>query len=157
MNTSLDMPAKKKKPAKIVRAMIGWREWAGLPDFDIGQINAKIDTGAKSSAIHAFRIREMMFDGREYAEFYLHPVQRRKRPEILCSAPIVDRRVIRSSNGQEEERYVVATRLRLGGRLWKIDLTLTNRDAMGFRLLIGRDALRRKFLIDPGASYLLQK
>ena len=67
MNTSLDMPAKKKKPAKIVRAMIGWREWAGLPDFDIGQINAKIDTGAKTSAIHAFRIREVMSDGCEYA------------------------------------------------------------------------------------------
>ena len=136
---------------------IGWREWADLPDFDIRRINAKIDTGAKSSAIHAFRIRETVIDGTDHVEFYLHPVQRRKKPEVFCRAPVADRRIIRSSNGQEEERYVIETRLRLGGRLWKIDLTLTNRDAMGFRLLLGRDALRRKFLIDPGASYLLER
>lgn len=142
---------KKKKP----KTLIGWREWADLPDFDVTGINAKIDTGAKSSAIHAFRIRETVIGGVDHVEFYLHPLQRRKKPEVFCRAPIADRRVIRSSNGQEEERYVIETRLRLNGRVWKIDLTLTNRDAMGFRLLIGRDALRRKFLIDPGASYLL--
>jgi hypothetical protein len=145
-----------KKKIKKVRSMIGWREWADLPDFEVEHVNAKIDTGAKSSAIHAFRIREVVLDGIDHVEFFLHPVQRRKKPEILCRAPLVDRRVIRSSNGQEEERYVIETRLRLGGRLWKIDLTLTNRDAMGFRLLLGRDALRRKFFIDPGASYLLE-
>ena len=96
-----------------------------------------------------------MVGGEEHVEFTLHPEQRRKHPQIQCSAPIADRRVIRSSNGQEEERIVIETRLRLGMRTWKIELTLTNRDAMGFRLLLGRDALRRKFLIDPGASYLL--
>ena len=137
--------------------MIGWREWADLPDFDVKHINAKIDTGAKSSAVHAFRIRETVINGVDHVEFFLHPLQRRKKPEVFCRAPIADRRIIRSSNGQEEERYVIETRLRLGGRLWKIDLTLTNRDAMGFRLLLGRDALRRKFLIDPGASYLLDR
>ncbi|MEZ5892185.1 MAG: RimK/LysX family protein [Parvularculaceae bacterium] len=144
--------AKKKAPR-----LIGWREWAALPDFGVERINAKIDTGAKTSAIHAFRIRETMIAGEEHVEFYLHPMQRRKKPEIYCRAPIVDRRVIRSSNGQEEERYVIETSLRLGPRLLKIELTLTNRDAMGFRLLIGRDALRRRFLIDPGASYLLDE
>ncbi len=137
--------------------MIGWRELADLPDFEVTGLNAKIDTGAKSSAIHAFRIREVMIEGAEYVEFFLHPVQRRKRPEVYCRAPLVGRRLIRSSNGQEEERYVIETRLRLGGRVWKIDLTLTNRDAMGFRLLLGRDALRRRFYIDPGASYLLDR
>ncbi|WP_375204014.1 ATP-dependent zinc protease family protein [Hyphococcus sp.] len=148
---------KKKKTTKKKRErpLIGWREWAALPDFDVTGVNAKIDTGAKSSAIHAFRIREVVLDGVDHVEFYLHPLQRRKKPEVFCRAPIAGRRVIRSSNGQEEERYVIETRLRLNGRTWKIDLTLTNRDAMGFRLLIGRDALRRKFLIDPGASYLL--
>jgi len=146
-----------KKKTKKTRPMIGWREWADLPDFDVAGINAKIDTGAKSSAMHAFRIRETVIDGAEYVEFFLHPVQRRKKPEVFCRAPLVDRRVIRSSNGQEEERYVIETRLRLGGRFWKIELTLTNRDAMGFRLLLGRDALRRKFIIDPGASYLLDR
>jgi hypothetical protein len=145
-----------KKKNKKVRPMIGWREWADLPDFEVDHVNAKIDTGAKSSAIHAFRIREVVLDGVDHVEFYLHPLQRRKKPEILCRAPLVDRRVIRSSNGQEEERYVIETRLRLGARVWKIELTLTNRDAMGFRLLLGRDALRRKFYIDPGASYLLE-
>lgn len=147
----------KSTKAKRTKSLIGWREWADLPDFEVYDINAKIDTGAKSSAIHAFRIRETLIQGVEHVEFYLHPVQRRKKPEVFCRAPIADRRVIRSSNGQEEERYVVETRLRVGGRTWKIELTLTNRDAMGFRLLLGRDALRRKFLIDPGASYLLER
>lgn len=147
----------KTKKVKRSKTLIGWREWADLPDFEVNDINAKIDTGAKSSAIHAFRIRETVIKGVEHVEFYLHPIQRRKKPEVFCRAPIVDRRVIRSSNGQEEERYVIETRLRLGGRVWKIDLTLTNRDAMGFRLLLGRDALRRRFLIDAGASYLLDR
>ena len=148
---------KKKKAgsASLSRPMIGWREWASLPDFEVKRINAKIDTGAKTSALHAFRIHEVMLGGEEHVEFFLHPVQRRKKPEVFCRAPLAGRRVVRSSNGQEEERYVIETRLCLGGKIWKIDLTLTNRDAMGFRLLVGRDALRRKFVIDPGASYLL--
>lgn len=148
-------PKKKKVRKKRPRTQIGWREWAAFPDFGVERINAKIDTGAKSSAIHAFKVKEIDVDGAPHVEFYLHPMQRRKKPEILCRAPVVDKRVIRSSNGQEEERYVVETRLRMGERLFKIELTLTNRDAMGFRLLIGRDALRRRFIIDPGASYLL--
>lgn len=147
--------AVKKTTKKKQRPRIGWREWAALPDLNVERINAKIDTGAKTSAIHAFRIREIELEGEPHVEFFLHPVQRRKRPEIYCCAPIADKRVVRSSNGQEEERIVIETRLRLGPRFWKVDLTLTNRDAMGFRMLIGRDALRRKFLIDPGASYLL--
>lgn len=154
------VPVKKAKKKKTVsaatgRPMIGWREWAALPDFDVKSINAKIDTGAKTSALHAFRIREVMIDGAEHVEFFLHPVQRRRKPEIFCRAPLAGQRLVRSSNGQEEERYVIETRLCLGGKIWKIELTLTNRDAMGFRLLVGRDALRRKFVIDPGASYLL--
>lgn len=155
MVKTIEAKARKKKTKKM-RPMIGWREWADLPDFEVERVNAKIDTGAKSSAIHAFRIREVVLDGVDHVEFYLHPVQRRKKPEVLCRAPVVDRRVIRSSNGQEEERYVIETQLRLGERVWKIELTLTNRDAMGFRLLLGRDALKRKFYIDPGASYLLE-
>jgi hypothetical protein len=146
---------KKTKKKKATRSMVGWREWAALPDFDVKRINAKIDTGAKTSALHAFRIREVMLNGVEHVEFFLHPLQRRRKPEVFCRAPLVGQRVVRSSNGQEEERYVIETRLCLGGKVWKIELTLTNRDAMGFRLLVGRDALRRKFVIDPGASYLL--
>lgn len=147
-----DAPRKRKKRAPL---LIGWREEAGLPDFGIERINAKIDTGAKTSAIHAFRIRETVIGGVDHVEFYLHPAQRRKKPEVFCRAPIAGRRTIRSSNGQEEERYVIETVLQLGPRRFRMDLTLTNRDAMGFRLLIGRDALARRFLVDPGASYLL--
>lgn len=154
-DTSTVKPA--GKPKKTVRSVIGWREWASLPDFEIDRINAKIDTGAKTSAIHAFKISEVMIEGDCYVDFYLHPMQRRKQPQVHCQAPLAGKRIIRSSNGQEEERYVIETRLRLGARLLKIDLTLTNRDAMGFRLLIGRDALRRKFMIDPGSSYLLDR
>ncbi|MEX6634645.1 ATP-dependent zinc protease family protein [Hyphococcus lacteus] len=149
-------PVKHKKK-KRVRTLIGWREWVDLPDLEVHHVNAKIDTGAKSSAIHAFKIKEVLIEGVPHVEFYLHPVQRRKRPEVLCCVPIAGRRIIRSSNGQEEERYVVETHLKMGEATLKIDLTLTNRDAMGFRLLIGRDALRRKFMIDPGASYLLDR
>ncbi len=144
--------AKTKKPP---RTEIGWRELASFPDLGVERIAAKIDTGAKTSALHAFRIGETDIDGAPHVEFYLHPRRRRRKPEIFCCAPIADKRTIRSSNGQEEERYVIETRLRLGPRLWKVELALTNRDAMGFRLLIGRDALRRKFIVDPGASYLL--
>lgn len=142
---------KKKRP----RMTIGWREWAAFPDLGVDRVIAKIDTGAKTSAIHAFRVKEVEIDGTLYVEFYLHPRRRRRKPEVFCRAPVADKRTIRSSNGREEERYVIETRLRLGERVWKIELTLTNRDAMGFRLLIGRDALRRKFIVDPGASYLL--
>ena len=143
------------KKIKRPRDQIGWREWAAFPELGVEKINAKIDTGAKSSALHAFRIKEIDVDGEPYVEFYVHPLQRRKKPELFCRAPVSDKRIIRSSNGQEEERFVIRTPLCLGGRTWKIDLTLTNRDSMGFRLLVGRDALRRKFIIDPGASYLL--
>ena len=139
------------------RPLIGWREWASLPDWGVDRINAKIDTGAKTSAIHAFRVKVLETEDGEVAEFYLHPRRRRKKPEIFCRTKVVDRRIVRSSNGQAEERIVVTTKVRMGECLWPIELTLTNRDAMGFRLLIGRDALTNRFMIDPGASYLLGK
>lgn len=153
------MPSTSEKAAlrraKAPPPLIGWREWAAFPEFGVERIKAKIDTGAKTSALHAFRIREVMRDGEAFAEFYLHPEQKRKRPEIFCAARIVDRRAIKSSNGVVENRLIVRTPIRLGNREWPIDVSLTNRDSMGFRLLLGRDALRRKVLIDPKASFLL--
>ena len=137
--------------------MIGWREWAAFPDLGVARINAKIDTGAKSSAIHAFRVRVTESADGPWVEFTLHPRRRRKKPEIFCRAPLVDTRLIKSSNGQTEERFVINTPLRMGDHIWPIELTLTNRDAMGYRLLVGRDALARRFLIKPDASYLLGK
>lgn len=155
MSAATAHPAiKEAKKNESRRPLIGWREWASLPEFSVKRINAKIDTGAGVSAIHAFNVNEASVKGRAFAEFILHPVQHRRQPELFCRAPIVDRRIIRSSNGQEEERFAIETPLKLGDRVWKIHLTLTNRDEMEFRLLIGRDALRDKFLVDPSASYL---
>ncbi len=139
------------------RATIGWREWASLPDLGVDRINAKIDTGAKTSAIHAFRLHVTETEDGAWVEFYLHPRQRRKTPEVFCRAPLIDRRVIKSSNGQEDERLVINTPFRMGDQIWPIELTLTNRDTMGYRLLIGRDALAGRFLIKSDASYLLGK
>lgn len=137
--------------------LVGWREWVGLTELGAPRIKAKIDTGAKTSAIHAFRVAVVKRGGVEYAEFYLHPNQKRRQPEIFCSAPVIDRRSIKSSSGQVEKRLIIRTRLSIGGREFPIDLSLANRDSMGFRLLLGRDALRRRFLINPGASFLLGK
>ena len=134
---------------------IGWREWVVLPELAPTRINAKIDTGAKSSAIHAIDIKEIEKGRALWVSFFLCPVQQKSEPEIYCRAPVTDKRTIRSSNGQEEDRYVVRTPIKIGDRAWPIDLTLANRDAMEFRLLLGRDALQHNFLIDPGASYML--
>ncbi len=134
---------------------IGWREWADLPALCDRRILAKIDTGAKTSAIHAYRIRELTLDGRPHVEFFIHPVQKKRRPEVRCTAPIQDRRIFRSSNGAEQERIVIVTELRLGRRKRAIELSLANRDDMGFRLLIGRDAMRRNVVIYPARSFML--
>ncbi|MEZ5895738.1 MAG: RimK/LysX family protein [Parvularculaceae bacterium] len=134
---------------------IGWREWAALPELDVERIKVKIDTGAKTSAIHAFNIRETDHDGVLYAEFVLHPEQRRAKPAIKCTAPIIDRRAIKSSNGMVQERLIIRTALVMGERSWPIDLSLTNRDEMDYRMLVGRDALRKNIIIRPGKSFLL--
>ena len=139
------------------RPIIGWREWVGLPDFGITRLKAKIDTGARTSAIHAYRIRPFQRDGRAFVEFYLHPVQHRRQPEVACEAQVLDERWITSSNGKSEKRIIVKTRLTLAGATWPIELSLTNRDDMGFRMLLGRQALRRRFVVDPGSSYQLSQ
>ncbi|GGD04134.1 ribosomal protein S6 modification protein [Aquisalinus flavus] len=140
----------KKAPAKT----LGWREWIGLPAFGIDRMKAKIDTGAKTSAIHAYKVREFDRDGALFVSFYIHPVQRKKKPEIYCEAPVADRRAVRSSNGKEEIRYVIRTELQIGSDVWPAEFTLTNRDQMGFRALVGREALRKRYLIDPSRSFV---
>jgi len=149
--------APRKRGKKREPTLIGWREWAGFPDLGVERIKAKVDTGAKTSAIHAYRIVTETREGELWATFTLHPAQKKRLPEVRCAARIVDRRRIRSSNGAEEARYIIETRLRLGAVERTIELSLARRDEMGFRLLLGRDALRKRFLVDPGASFLLGK
>ena len=151
-------PAVKKKGKRRIKrekATVGWREWVAFPELGIDRINAKIDSGAKTSALHAFRPQEVRIDGVDYVEFYVHPKQRHREPEIFCRAELVDKRLVTSSNGMQQNRYVVATQLAVGGRSYRIELTLTDRDEMSFRVLIGREALKRRFVIDPGKSYLM--
>lgn len=135
--------------------IIGWREWVALPDLGIGAIKAKIDTGAATSALHAYKIRIEENSEGTVAHFCVHPRIRRRRPEILCSAPVHDIRTVRSSNGHSEQRIVVKTGLTLGPYTRPILLTLTNRDEMTFRMLIGREALRDRYVVNSAHSYSL--
>jgi hypothetical protein len=139
-----------KRPA---RQRIGWREWVGLPDLGIEHIKAKVDTGARTSTLHAYHIVPFEQDGRTYVRFKVHPVQRRRLPEVECVAPVVARRSIRDSGGRAEERFIILTTLRIGEDHFEIELTLTNRDQMSFRMLVGRAAIRRRYHVDPGRSY----
>ncbi len=134
--------------------IVGWREWVGLPDIGDFRVKAKIDTGARTSAIHAWKIKPFEKDGEAWVRFELHPNQDDNTTRIPCEMPVLESRNIRSSNGQVQTRYVVATRLSIGPYAWPIELTLTRRDEMGFRMLIGRTALRPAALVDPTRSFL---
>jgi len=137
--------------------VLGWREWVALPGLGVPRLKAKVDTGARTSALHAFRIHTFEREGVETVEFLVHPEQRRRQPEILCRAPIYDRRSVASSNGQSEDRIVILTTIEMAGRAWPIEVTLANRDQMGFRMLLGREALRGRAVVDPGRSYCAGK
>ena len=135
------------------RPVLGWREWVALPELGIERIKAKVDTGARSSAIHAFEPERFRRRGADWVRFSLHPLQRRSEPEIVAEAELLDVRTVRSSTGHEDERLVIRTGLVLLGDEYPIELTLSRRDQMGFRMLLGREAVRRRFLVDPGGSY----
>lgn len=152
---------KKKKRSnddRISRAVelpvAGWREWVGLPSLGVERIKAKIDSGAKTSAIHAYDIQLFSDRGAPHVSFMLRPEQRRSKPAVECVAEIQDERMVRSSNGHLQRRLVIEVDISLGGSTWPIELTLADRDHMGFRMLLGREAIRRRFLIDTNRSYL---
>jgi len=150
-------PDRGRQASDNERQVIGWREWIALPEFGIERIKAKIDTGARTSALHAFRVTPFERDGVAFVRFFVHPVQRRRHPEIACEAQLLEKRAVTSSNGQKEHRYVIKTILQMGARTWPFELTLTNRDEMSFRLLLGREALRQRMIVDPGKSYRLER
>lgn len=134
--------------------MIGWKEWLFFPDLGIPAIKAKIDTGARTSALHTFSIEEYTVQGQLMVRFGVHPLQKRRDVELFCEAPVVDRRRVKDSGGHTEMRYFIETRVVLGDMQWPIHMTLTNRDSMMFRMLLGRTALEKRFIIDPGRAYL---
>ncbi len=142
----------KSKPLKQI---IGWREIIALPKLSIERIKAKIDTGARTSALHAEDIQVYRTKkGKKMVRFVVHPLQRDKQLSINCRAPLVDKRYVRSSSGKGEQRFTITTKMSLGGRHIPIELTLTNRDQMGFRLLLGRTAVCEIFMVDPAKSFL---
>jgi hypothetical protein len=136
------------------RPVIGWREWLALPDLGVDAIKAKVDTGARTSSLHAYDIRAVRRRGVLFVKFVLHPIQRNARLTVEASAKVVDQRIVRSSAGHEQTRYVIETPVRYLGECWPIEITLTSRDAMGFRMLLGRQAIRGRFLVEPGRSFL---
>jgi hypothetical protein len=136
---------------------VGWREWIALPDLGVRRIKAKLDTGARSSALHAFNVQPVERDGGLWVQFDVHPLQRNDEVYKTCLAEAVDYRWITNSGGGREKRFVIVTALQMGGEAWPVEVTLTDRDQMGFRMLIGRTAMERRLVIDPTVSYRLGK
>jgi hypothetical protein len=133
---------------------MGWREWLQLPDLGIKRVKAKVDSGARSSSLHAEQIELFEARGQMGVRFVVLPLQRSRLRAVPCQALLHDERYVKSSNGSRELRPVIRTAVCWGGQVWDIDVTLTSRDLMGFRMLLGREAVRRRYLIEAGRSYL---
>ena len=137
---------------------VGWKEWVSLPELGLKSIKAKIDTGARTSALHTFKIETFRKNGREYIRFWIHPIQGNSDFVVEHETIVKDKRIVRDSGGHEEERFVIETELKVGELQFPIELTLTNREDMLFRMLIGRTALKKGgFLVNPAATYLTGK
>ena len=145
------MAERNRKP-KILPP-IGWREWVGLPDLGIALIKAKVDTGARSSALHAFKIKEVHEGPRTFVSFKVHPYQKDSQTTLSCKAELLEYREVRSSHGHVTLRPVVVTSIQFMEQIWPIELTLVGRDSMGFRMLLGREAVRGRYFVDAGHSF----
>lgn len=155
------MPTKTDKPTKSVtyptledRINLGWREWVALPDLDIPRLKVKVDTGARTSCLHTFRTEPYTENGERRVRFWVHPVQNNLHHVVECDAAVLDERTVSDSGGHRESRLVISTRLIIGEAIWPIEMTLTNRDSMRFRMLLGRTSMSGRSVIYPEASYL---
>jgi ribosomal protein S6--L-glutamate ligase len=137
-----------------INTIVGWKEWVALPDLGLGAIKAKVDTGAATSSLHAYNIEYFTKNGERYVKFEVHPIQKNKRINKYCIAPLLERRQVKSSTGEQQKRPVISTMLKIGNQFWKIELNLTNRDSMGMRMLIGREALNGRALVNPTHKFL---
>lgn len=145
--------ARTRRPRGAASERAGWREWVSLPELGIDCLKAKLDTGARTSALHALHMERFRARRTDWVRFLVHPEQRSDRISIPCAAPILDERMVSDSGGHRERRLVIETELCLGTQGWRIELTLTDRAAMRFRMLVGRTALSGHFFVDPGVSY----
>jgi hypothetical protein len=137
--------------------LLGWREWVALPDLDQREIKAKVETGARTSTLHAFRLRTFTDNGQLKVEFDIHPKQRNLDMVKTCTANVIGEKVVSDSGGHKEQRLVIVTPLVLGAYTWPIEITLTSRDNMLFRMLLGRTAIEGVATVDPSKSYLVGK
>ncbi len=136
---------------------LGWREWVSLPDLGLPHIKAKVDTGARTSALHAFALKTYTANGEERVEFKMHPIQKDNDTVVVCDAAVIDKRVVTDSGGHKEERLVIRTTLQIAEHAWPIEATLTARDDMLFRMLVGRTAMKGRAVVNPGRSYVVGK
>lgn len=135
----------------------GWREWVAFPELGLNRVKAKVDTGARTSALHAFNIKRIEHDGAEWISFDTQPVQYAAGPTLSCRARLKDVRVVTDSGGHREQRFVIETPMKMGKQEWLIELTLTDRSKMKFRMLIGRHAMHGRLIVDPGKSFLTSR
>lgn len=132
---------------------VGWREWLALPELGVPAIKAKVDTGARTSALHAVRLEVFKADGRERVRFWVQPLRKQPDFQLRCEADVADRRTVSDSGGHREKRVVIRSKIRLSDREWSADITLTDRYTMLFPMLLGRKALEGLFIVDPALSY----